>query len=449
LEVTGTPTPPQRPAVARRLAAAAALTALVTSVALGVLLVLNVQWLIVLLLLVVVVALSIWYALTRRGPLRMVAAATAVLGVLAVVTLGIPLFAFVFVPLLVFALAGRYALARDTQILITGVRPTYEVTPAGRGVLLINPKSGGGKAARFDLSGHAQRRGVRPVVLQPGDDIVLLAEQAVTDGADVIGVAGGDGSQALVAAVAMRHEIPYVCVPAGTRNHFALDLGLDRNDVIAALDAFTDGVERRIDLGQVNGRVFVNNVSLGVYGRVVQASGYREAKLQTWAQMLPDLIGPRAARFEVEFDGPKDTRFVAPALVLISNNQYKITTFRGLATRPRLDAGHLGIVAATIDNAVTELLSLAIARRSRHPRNLVSWIQPSFEVQAATGVPVGVDGESIILDPPLRFVSLRGALRVRLPRTATGASYPGAGAGLTRADLGALLRLALGRPIKS
>jgi len=416
---------------------------------LGVLLVLSVQWLIVLLISVAVVTVSIWYALTRRGLLRLAAAATALVGVAAVVVVGIPLLAFVFVPLLVFAVAARYALAGDTQVLITGVRPAYEVTPAGRGVLLINPRSGGGKAARFDLAGHAQRRGVRPVVLQPGDDIVLLAEQAVTGGADVIGVAGGDGSQALVAAVAMRHEIPYVCVPAGTRNHFALDLGLDRNDLIAALDAYTDGVERCIDLGQVNGRIFVNNVSLGVYGRVVQASGYRKAKLQTWAQMLPDLIGPRAARFELEFDGPNATRFVAPALVLVSNNQYKVTTFRGLATRPRLDAGHLGIVAATVGNAITELLSLAIARQSQHPRNLVSWIQPSFEVQATTGVPVGVDGESLTLDPPLCFVSLPAALRVRLPHTATGASYPGAGAGLTRADLSALLRLALGRPVDS
>jgi diacylglycerol kinase family enzyme len=446
---TGTRVASHRPTAARRLAAVVALTALVTSVGLGVLLVLNVQWLIAMLVSVAVVTVSIWYALTRRGLLRLAAAAIALVGVAAVVVVGVQLFAFVFLPLLVFAVAARYALARDTQVLITGVRPAYEVTPAGRGVLLINPKSGGGKAARFDLSGHAHRRGVRPIVLQPGDDIVLMAEKAVTGGADVIGVAGGDGSQALVAAVAMRHDIPYVCVPAGTRNHFALDLGLDRNDVIAALDAFTDGVERCVDLGQVNGRVFVNNVSLGVYGRVVQASGYREAKLQTWAQMLPDLIGPGAARFELEFDGPHATRFIAPALVLVSNNQYKITTFRGLATRPRLDAGHLGIVAATVDNAVTDLLSLAVVRRSQHPRNLVSWIQPSFEVQATTGVPVGVDGESLTLDPPLRFVSLPAALRVRLPRTATGASYPGAGAGLTRADLGALLHLALGRPVNS
>ena len=100
-------------------------------------------------------------------------------------------------------------------------------------------------------------------------------------------MAGGDGSQALVASVAARHEIPHVCVPAGTRNHFALDLGLDRNDVVGALDAFGDGVERRIDLASVNGRTFVNNASLGLYAEIVQSPEYRDAKLRTAAAMCP------------------------------------------------------------------------------------------------------------------------------------------------------------------
>ena len=108
-------------------------------------------------------------------------------------------------------------------------------------------------------------------------------------------MAGGDGSQALVASVAMRHDMAYVCVPSGTRNHFALDLGLDRADVVAALEAFTDGVERTVDLGRVNGRVFVNNASLGVYAQVVRSGAYRGAKARTWGRMLPDLLGPKAA----------------------------------------------------------------------------------------------------------------------------------------------------------
>ena len=118
---------------------------------------------------------------------------------------------------------------------------------ADSAALIINLKSGGGKAERFDLATEAERRGIEPIVLQPGDDLLELSESAIARGAQVIGMAGGDGSQALVATVAARHDVVHVCIPAGTRNHFALDLGLDRDDVVGALDAFTDGVERRID----------------------------------------------------------------------------------------------------------------------------------------------------------------------------------------------------------
>ena len=123
-----------------------------------------------------------------------------------------------------------------------------------------------------------------------------LAESVVAAGADLIGMAGGDGSQALVASVASRHGLPFVVVPAGTRNHFALDLGIDREDVPGSLAAF----RRRqstgsIDLAEVNGRVFVNNAAMGVYATIVQSADYREAKVQTVATMLPDLLGPTAA----------------------------------------------------------------------------------------------------------------------------------------------------------
>ena len=171
-------------------------------------------------------------------------------------------------------------------------------------VLIVNPRSGGGKAQRYDLVGRCRARGIEPVVMKEGDDLASLAATAVSSGADVIGMAGGDGSQAIVAAVASRHDIPYVCIPAGTRNHFALDIGVDREDVIGALDAFHHGSERRIDLAQVNGRVFVNNASIGFYGKVVQSPEYRDAKLRTVIEMLPDLLGPGAAPFDLRFTDP-------------------------------------------------------------------------------------------------------------------------------------------------
>jgi diacylglycerol kinase family enzyme len=268
------------------------------------------------------------------------------------------------VAIAVFGAASRMALRRRQEAGRTdSAQPRLNSSRARSAVLLINPKSGGGKAERFDLAGEARKRGIGAVMLEPGDDLLELAEQALSDGADVIGMAGGDGSQALVATVAMRHDVPHVCIPAGTRNHFALDLGLDRDDVIGALDGFTDGVEQRIDLARVNEHVFVNNASLGVYAQVVQSDAYRDAKLETWAQMLPELLGPGAPPIDLEFEGPDAIELRDAPLVLVSNNPYQLTRLAGAGTRARLDTGRLGIVAARIGTA-SDIAELVMLERS-------------------------------------------------------------------------------------
>ena len=213
-----------------------------------------------------------------------------------------------------------------------------------RPVLFVNPRSGGGKAQRYDLVARCRARGIEPVVMKEGDDLASLAAAAVSSGADVIGMAGGDGSQAIVAGVASRHDIPYVCIPAGTRNHFALDIGVDREDVIGALDAFHHGSERRIDLAQVNGRVFVNNASIGFYGKVVQSPEYRDAKLRTVIEMLPDLLGPGAVPFDLRFSDPGGAEYERAQLVLVSNNRYQLDPLAAQGTRGTMDGGTLGVV---------------------------------------------------------------------------------------------------------
>jgi hypothetical protein len=112
--------------------------------------------------------------------------------------------------------------------------------PPRRPVLFVNPGSGDGKAAHARVAERAREKEIEAVILAPGQDLDALAREAVAAGADALGMAGGDGSLAVVAAVAAAHGIPFVCVPAGTRNHFALDVGVDRHDVIGALDAFTE-----------------------------------------------------------------------------------------------------------------------------------------------------------------------------------------------------------------
>jgi len=396
---------------------------------------------------------GLWIATTRRGIARLFGFAVAIValagGVVALVWQGLfdELIALV-IALAAFGAASRMALRRRQEGRTGSAEPRTRSSRARSAVLLINPKSGGGKAERFDLAREARKRGIAAVVLARGDDLLELAEQALSDGADVIGMAGGDGSQALVATVAMRHHVPHVCIPAGTRNHFALDLGLDRDDVIGALDAFTDGVEQRIDLARVNEHVFVNNASLGVYAQVVQSEAYRDAKLETWAQMLPELLGPGAPAIDLSFQGPDATEVRDAPLVLVSNNPYQLTRLAGAGTRARLDSGRLGIVAARINAAsdVAELVMLETVGQSQRFRGLLEWSAPQFEVRSSSPVAVGLDGEALVLEPPLQFVSLPGALRVRLPQHSSNAAAAATAASLTRDDLKALAGIATGHP---
>lgn len=395
---------------------------------------------------------ALWVGLTTRGAGHVVGIVTAGLCGAGLVVLlvthwqgSLVLLALVLL-LAAFGWAASHAL-RQTRATAAGLTQTsVRVGMAGSAALIINLKSGGGKAQRFDLAEQARRRGVEPIVLRPGDDLLDLAESAIARGAEVVGMAGGDGSQALVATVAARHGVAHVCVPAGTRNHFALDLGLDRDDVVGALDAFTEGVERRIDLARVNDRVFVNNASLGVYAKVVQSEAYRDAKLDTWAHMLPDLLGPDAAPIDLEFMAPDGSRCSDAPLVLVSNNPYELTHLAGAGTRARIDAGVLGVMAARVRSAadVSQLVALELVGQAGRFPGLLSWSAPEFEVHAHGPVEVGLDGEALTMSPPLHFASMPGALRVRLPRTA-GLAPAASAVSLTAGSLGALLRVAAGR----
>jgi diacylglycerol kinase family enzyme len=298
------------------------------------------------------------------------------------------------------------------------------VPPANHPALIINPKSGGGKAETFHLEDECRRRGIEPIVLRPGDDLLKLARDAITRGADVIGMAGGDGSQALVATVAIDHDVPHVVVPAGTRNHFALDLGLDRDDVVGALDAYRDGLERVVDLATVNGRVFVNNASLGAYAKIVQSPEYRDAKGRTAAEILPDLIGPDATPLDLRFTDAEGTSHPTALVLLVSNNPYQLRSIEGLGTRESLDRGVLGVVGLRISSAseATLFLGMQATGRPQRFKGWLEWTAPQFRIDSGVAVEVGLDGEALKLEPPLLFESKPRALRVRVPRHAGGRS---------------------------
>ena len=364
-----------------------------------------------------------WWALAHKGLVRWLAVAVAVVAPLVVLVLytsrGLLWVVLVALGLGALAVAaGRAALRGDA---IPERMREHQVPPPRRPFLIMNPRSGGGKVTRFRLKDKAEALGATVAVLEgPGPvDVGALARQAVADGADLLGVAGGDGTQALVAAIAAEHGLPLLVISAGTRNHFALDLGLDREDPSRSLDALSDGVELQVDLGFIGERPFVNNASFGAYAAVVQSPAYRDDKTRTTLDLLPGLLagqqGPRlvATAENVAVEGPQ--------AVLVSNNVYGMGDIAGLGRRARLDRGTLGVFAVTVSSAVQAAGLLA----GTHSRGLTRLAAPQVVVDAdASQIPVGVDGEALVLDTPVRCTLRPGALRVRVPRDRPGVPDP-------------------------
>jgi diacylglycerol kinase family enzyme len=245
----------------------------------------------------------------------------------------------------------------------------------------------------------------------------------------------------------LANDLPFVCVPAGTRNHFALDLGLDTQDVVGALDGFTSAIERRADVGHVNERLFLNNVSLGVYAQLVQSDAYRGARLGTANTMLPELLGPRAKPVDLRFAGPEGAIRPGARLILVSNNPYVLDRLLGFGSRPRLDTGRLGIVAVEVTSAdeAALLVTLESLGQIRRFDGWTEWSAQRFEVASRSPVAAGIDGEAAVLDPPLRFTISPAALRVRLPPTSSGLSPAARHPGLTDATVRKLWNIATGR----
>jgi diacylglycerol kinase family enzyme len=388
----------------------------------------------VVLALVVIAGACAWYGVLRRGLGR-----TAGLGVAGLALVGVVVLIavdgtrwadlLIIAGLLVALAASRAAFANHADL---------PDAPAPRhAVLFYNPKSGGGKAERFKLADEARARGIEPIELGPPWDLEALVRGALERGADALAMAGGDGSQAIVAGIAAETGLPYACIPAGTRNHFALDLGVDRDDVVGALDAFVDGGERIVDLAEVNGRVFVNNVSLGLYAEAVQRQEYRDAKIRTLLDTAPDMLGPGSSELDLRWTGPGGSTHHAGAMVLVSNNCYRLGRAVGSGTRPRIDDGLLGVTVVG-----------APAGGGRLQRPLREWSAPTFEIDADQPIAAGIDGEALRLDPPLIFQIRPAVLHVRIARQHPGASPSALMPEGLRASATALTRVALGRPQK-
>ena len=365
-----------------------------------------------------------YFFLSRRGVWRWLSLAVFVLtpiAVIAVFALRNLLWVAVVAAAiwLLASMTARLALVRDHPDWRMPEHPAEP--PARHPYLIMNPKSGGGKVEKFDLKSKAEELGAEVFLIDGAEpvDVAKVAREAVAQGADLLGVAGGDGTQALVAGIAAEHGIPFVVISAGTRNHFALDLGLNRENPSACLGALSDGVELRVDLGRINGQVFVNNASFGAYAEVVETPAYRDDKLNTTLNLLPDLLqGQRGVRLSARAD---DTEIRSPQALLVANNPYGTGDIAGLSRRARLDAGVLGVIGVKVRN-VQQAIDLLRGRRAVGVRVLRT---KKIEITAdAPQIPVGVDGEALSMSTPVVCTISPGALRVWVPRDRPGVVPP-------------------------
>ena len=294
------------------------------------------------------------------------------------------------------------------QLLALAARATPYVRRRSRvsnPALIVNRWSGDGKAERYGLEAAARDAGIRVIMLERGDDITQLASDAVDAGADAIGAAGGDGSLGLVAGIAIERDVPFFCVPVGTRNHFALDLGLDRDNPLTALEAIRNGEEVLVDYGLAGEQPFLNNVSFGIYAEAVHRDEYRENKEQTIVEVIREVGAGEDSGTAIRFTTPEGAQAERTAMTMVSNNPYVFSGPPDHGRRLRLDSGMLGISTAAEGTSADG----RTGARVRH------WQADRLLLESDDPILAGLDGEALTFDSPLELVIRPRGLRVLVP----------------------------------
>ena len=300
------------------------------------------------------------------------------------------------------AVGVAYALAQRRE-------PHLIADPEGsdsfeRPVLIINPNSGSGKAAKIGLADKAQGLGIETVVRKKGEKLGDLANTAVDNGCDHLIIAGGDGSLARVAKVAIERDVPFSCVPSGTRNHFAMDLGLDRSDPLKALQTAFGGTEFKVDVGRIGKKLFLNNVSFGIYADAIAETGYREHKAESLVDAASEHIKEPDARLSIS--DPDGTVHDDIGVLLASNNPYRFIGAPDFAGRARLDTGTLGMILADRE---------AVGQTQLNHRDVKRWSAPQVTVGSThKKVHVGIDGSLHKVKAPVDIHIDHAVLRVVL-----------------------------------
>lgn len=284
--------------------------------------------------------------------------------------------------------------------------PVKRVRP-NHPVVIINPLSGDGKARHYGIADGAERLGLETVTFTKGDDLQQLAHDAVDRGADLLMMAGGDGSLAAGAEVAMRRGVRFACVSVGTRNHFAMDLGFDRDNPVQALDAGIDGVEVDVNVGHVGDHVFLYNFSFGIYGEAIGDPDYPQHRVESVADATKDTVEDGSDQHGLAVQTPSGETRDQIDVLLASNNPYQFIGPPDYGDRAALDTGRLGVVLAGGEES---------ARGHKHPA-IDQWSAPILTVQSpGATIDAGMDGGLVKLDASVKMNNT-SVMRVLLPTT--------------------------------
>lgn len=287
-------------------------------------------------------------------------------------------------------------------------------------ILIINPKSGNGRAIKAGIDKKAAAAGIKVIITKRGDSIEGLARAEVARGADVLGVSGGDGTLGAVAKIALEHNLPLVALPGGTRCHFARDAGFEPERITDALESFT-GVETAVDVGDINGRIFLNNASFGLYADIVDNPEYREHKVATSRKVLQDILEDNGKAYSLQFRDHENNKHQQAVLILVGVGPYETLNLLELGHRKSLSSGKLQISVVTrLDDAtVKHLLGGLPFKKNASTKmadNFLQWEVSKFSLSSKSAkLVVGVDGEREEYSSPVKISLLPGKLRLMMP----------------------------------
>lgn len=288
----------------------------------------------------------------------------------------------------------------------------------------MNRSAGGPDDPQARILELFRAQGEEPRLLQPesGRDLAAIARDAAESSDDIVVAAGGDGTISTVAGALVGSDKVLGVLPVGTLNHFAKDLGIPL-DLEAAVRTITEGNATAVDVGEVNGRIFINNSSLGIYPQIVsrrEAQQQRLARGKWTAFFWATIQALRRFPFldlRVAFEGQQIVR--RTAFLFVGNNEYKIAGFE-LGSRGCINAGKLGLYLShgTGRLGLFRLAFHALFGRVDQAKDFDVFCVSEARIETRKRrLLVACDGEVERMQTPLHYRIRPAALRVLVPRT--------------------------------